>query len=83
MLEPGRSLKTGPNAYVRLRYPDGSTVDLNAAGELALLNGTRAKRLQLVTGTAYFESRRSPPPRRWSSIPGNTIRCRSWAPAFR
>jgi ferric-dicitrate binding protein FerR (iron transport regulator) len=54
MLEPGRSLKTGPNACVRLRYPDGSTVDLNAAGELALLNGTRAKRLQLVTGTAYF-----------------------------
>jgi hypothetical protein len=54
VLEPGRSLKTGPNAYVRLRYPDGSTVDLDAAGELALLNETRAKRLQLVTGIAYF-----------------------------
>ena len=55
VLEPGRSLITGPNAYVRLRYPDGSTVDLDAAGELALLNGSRAKRLRLVTGTAYFE----------------------------
>jgi ferric-dicitrate binding protein FerR (iron transport regulator) len=55
VLEPGRSLKTGPNAYVRLRYPDGSTVDLNAAGELALLHGSRAKQLQLVTGMAFFE----------------------------
>lgn len=54
VLAPGRSLKTGPHAYVRLQYPDGSTVDLNAAGELALLNGSRAKQLQLVTGTAYF-----------------------------
>ncbi len=55
VLEPGGALKTGPNAYVRLRYPDGSTVDLNAAGELALLPGSRAKWLRLVTGTAYFE----------------------------
>jgi len=55
VLPPGGSLKTGPDAYVRLRYPDGSTVDLKGDTELALLEGTPAKRLQLGTGTAYFE----------------------------
>jgi ferric-dicitrate binding protein FerR (iron transport regulator) len=55
VLEPGGALKTGPNAYVRLRYPDSSIVDLNAAGELALLPGSQAKWLRLVTCTAYFE----------------------------
>jgi hypothetical protein len=55
VLPPGGSLKTGPDAYVRLRYPDGSTVDLKDQTELALLDGTPAKRLQLVAGTAYFE----------------------------
>ena len=55
VLPPGRSLKTGPNAYVRLQYPDGSTVDMKGDTEVALLDGTPAKRLQLVAGTAYFE----------------------------
>jgi ferric-dicitrate binding protein FerR (iron transport regulator) len=55
VLPPGGSLKTGPDAYVRVRYPDGSTVDLKGDTELALLDGTPAKRLQLVAGTAYFE----------------------------
>lgn len=55
VLPPGDSLKTGPDAYVRLRYPDGSTVDLKNDTELALLDGTPAKRLLLVVGTAYFE----------------------------
>jgi ferric-dicitrate binding protein FerR (iron transport regulator) len=55
VLPPGGSLKTGPDAYVRLRYPDGSTVDLKDDTELVLLDGTPAKWLQLVTGTAFFE----------------------------
>jgi len=55
VVQPGQSLRTGSNAYVRLRYPDGSMVDLKAATELALVNGTRAKRLKLVTGSAYFD----------------------------
>ncbi len=52
---PGQSVTTGPNASVRLQYPDGSTVDLNASTNLALLEGAKAKRLNLVTGSAYFD----------------------------
>jgi ferric-dicitrate binding protein FerR (iron transport regulator) len=55
VVRPGQSVTTGRNASVRLRYPDGSTVDLQATTELALLKGPRAKRLQLATGTAYFD----------------------------
>ena len=38
---PGQSVTTGPNASVRLRYPDGSTVDLNAVDQLDLVKGAR------------------------------------------
>jgi hypothetical protein len=54
VIEPGQSVSTGPNAGVRLQYPDGSTVDLKAATELTLLKGEQAKRLRLLNGSAYF-----------------------------
>lgn len=55
VLEPGRSVMTGPNASVRLQYQDSSTVDLKAGTKLTLLEGAGAKRLKLVTGSAYFD----------------------------
>jgi ferric-dicitrate binding protein FerR (iron transport regulator) len=55
VIRPGQSVATGRNASVRLRYPDGSSVDLKAATKLTVLKGPRAKRLKLTTGTAYFD----------------------------
>ena len=62
---PGQSVTTGQGASVRLRYPDGSTVDLQATTELIVLKEPRAKRLKLTTGTAYFDV--SPQPARASN----------------
>ena len=60
VVRPGQSVTTGPHAYVRLRYADGTTIDLKAATEFALVEGSQGKRLELVAGSAYFDVRRQP-----------------------
>ena len=64
VVRPGTSLKTGPNAYLRLQYPDGSTLDLKDATELALLDETQAKRLSWSRARHFLTFARNPPARR-------------------
>ena len=61
VVRSGQSVTTGPQAYARLRYPDGSMIDLNAGTELALGASRRSKQLTLVEGDMFATV--SPQPR--------------------
>ena len=60
-VRPGQSLTTGPQAYVRLRYPDGSTIDLNADTEVCLEAGGRSKQLMIAQGDIFVTVTPQPP----------------------
>jgi ferric-dicitrate binding protein FerR (iron transport regulator) len=58
---PGQTVTTGPDAYVRLQYPDGTTVDVNASAELKLLDSADAKQIAVTAGNVYLTVQPQPP----------------------
>jgi hypothetical protein len=57
---PSERVLTGPTGYARLRYADGTVVDLNGDTEVALVALDRSKAIELVRGTCYLEVAKQP-----------------------
>lgn len=63
LVEPGETVRTGPEARLELHYPDGTILDLKGDTELSLERRTRAKRVTLVGGELLAEVAEQPPGR--------------------
>jgi len=58
---PGEGLKTGVAGHAKLRYPDGTTIELKEESRLSLLKHDRAKRLALKQGEIFADVAKQKP----------------------
>jgi len=58
---PGEGLKTSAAGLAKLRYPDGTTIELKEKSSLSLLKHERAKRLALKRGDIFADVAKQKP----------------------
>jgi parallel beta-helix repeat protein len=58
---PGEGLKTGAGGLAKLRYPDGTTIELKEESNLSLLRHEQAKRLALKQGEIFADVAKQKP----------------------